>query len=84
MDSRIQVLDDGVVLENVPLTFEEYTYKYAHIAYLDGQPPAPVVLVHPNYAGAGAFFFSLVGLWWLRDNFDLFCTKLMFCVLSGF
>ena len=31
-----------------------YTYAYGHIAYIHGRPPAPVILVHPNYAGCPA------------------------------
>jgi len=39
----------------LPLTFEGHTYPHSRIAYVKGRPPAPVVLVHPNYAGLKQF-----------------------------
>mmetsp|Transcript_31430 Transcript_31430/g.73716 ORF Transcript_31430/g.73716 Transcript_31430/m.73716 type:complete len:412 (-) Transcript_31430:36-1271(-) len=44
-----------LVIERLPLFFEGYTYAYGHIAYIHGRPPAPVILVHPNYAGLKQF-----------------------------
>lgn len=44
-----------LVIERLPLVFEGYTYAYGHIAYIHGRPPAPVILVHPNYAGLKQF-----------------------------
>jgi len=46
---------EGLVVENFPITFEGYTYAHGRIAYCKGRPPAPVVLVHPNYAGLKQF-----------------------------
>lgn len=48
-------IEAGLVVENFPVTFDGYTYKNAHIAYVKGRPPAPVVLIHPNYAGLKQF-----------------------------
>mmetsp|Transcript_102385 Transcript_102385/g.298521 ORF Transcript_102385/g.298521 Transcript_102385/m.298521 type:complete len:330 (+) Transcript_102385:59-1048(+) len=44
-----------VVVESFPITYDGYTYKHGHIAYVKGRPPAPVVLVHHNYAGLKQF-----------------------------
>ena len=44
-----------LVVERFPITFEGYTYKHTHIAYVKGRPPAPVILIHPNYAGLKQF-----------------------------
>jgi dienelactone hydrolase len=44
-----------VVIERVPFTFHGTTYTHSHIAYRKGAPPAPLVLVHPNYAGLKQF-----------------------------
>eukprot|EP00943_MAST-04B_sp_MAST-4B-sp1_P005873 g5873.t1 len=47
--------NNELIVENVPLTYEGYTYRHSHIAYIKGRPPAPVILVHPNYAGLKQF-----------------------------
>ena len=47
--------DGDLVIENIPLTFEGYTYGHSQIAYIKGAPPRPVVLIHPNYAGLKQF-----------------------------
>ena len=44
-----------LIVERFPVTFEGYEYRHAHIAYLKGRRPAPLVLVHPNYAGLKQF-----------------------------
>ncbi len=44
-----------LVIETVPLAHNGYTYKYSKIVYIKGRPPAPVILVHPNYAGLKQF-----------------------------
>lgn len=44
-----------LVVESFPLTFDGYLYKHGYIAYVKGRPPAPVVLVHHNYAGLKQF-----------------------------
>lgn len=44
-----------LVIERFPLTYDGYTYAHSHIAYVKGRPPAPVVIVHPNYAGLKQF-----------------------------
>ena len=33
-----------------------YTYAHGRVAYVKGRPPAPVILVHPNYAGCSAAY----------------------------
>ena len=44
-----------LIIESFPLTFEGYTYKHGHIAYVEGRPPAPVIQVQHNYAGLKQF-----------------------------
>jgi len=44
-----------LVVERFPLTFDGYTYLHGHISYIKGRPPAPVILVHHNYAGLKQF-----------------------------
>lgn len=44
-----------LVLEDFPITFEGYSYPYGRLAYIKGRPPAPVILVHHNYAGLKQF-----------------------------
>jgi dienelactone hydrolase len=44
-----------LVVERFPISYEGYTYYHAHIAYLKGGKPKPVVLIHPNYAGVKQF-----------------------------
>jgi dienelactone hydrolase len=43
------------VVEQFPLTFGGYTYRHGVIAYVRGRAPAPVILVHHNYAGLKQF-----------------------------
>ena len=50
-----EIINGELVVENVPLTYEGYTYRHSYIAYIKGRPPAPVILVHPNYAGLKQF-----------------------------
>ena len=47
--------DGQLVIESVPLEYEGYTYAHSRIVYVRGQAPAPVVLIHPNYAGLKEF-----------------------------
>lgn len=47
--------DGDLVVEEFPITYDGYTYRYGRVAYIRGRPPAPVVLVHPNYAGLKQF-----------------------------
>lgn len=47
--------EGGLVVEALPLTFGGHTYPHSRIAFVRGRPPAPVVLVHPNYAGLKQF-----------------------------
>lgn len=42
-------------MEEFPITFEGYTYKYGRIAYVKGRDPRPVILVHHNYCGLKQF-----------------------------
>eukprot|EP01052_Picozoa_sp_SAG31_P010291 SAG31_NODE_559_length_14152_cov_2.923219_4_plen_178_part_00 len=51
------VVSEGgrLIVEPFPLTFDGYTYKHGHIAYIEGRPPAPVIQVHHNYAGLKQF-----------------------------
>ena len=42
-------------MEDFPVTFEGYTYPHGKIAYIAGRDPVPVVMIHPNYAGAKQF-----------------------------
>jgi len=44
-----------LIVESFPLTFQGYTYKHGVIAYIAGRAPAPVVIVHHNYAGLKQF-----------------------------
>jgi hypothetical protein len=44
-----------LIIESFPLTFEGYTYKHGHIAYVEGRPPAPAIQVQHNYAGLKQF-----------------------------
>lgn len=45
----------GLVVEVFPITYDGYTYAHGRIAYMKGRQPAPVILVHPNYAGLKQF-----------------------------
>jgi dienelactone hydrolase len=45
-------------LEDFPITYEGYTYPHGKIAYVSGRGPTPVVMVHPNYAGAKQFDYD--------------------------
>eukprot|EP00440_Ansanella_granifera_P040116 gb/GFBE01043514.1/.p1 GENE.gb/GFBE01043514.1/~~gb/GFBE01043514.1/.p1 ORF type:complete len:353 (+),score=56.34 gb/GFBE01043514.1/:1-1059(+) len=47
--------DGDLVVEEFPLTYEDYTYPHSRIAYIKGRGPVPVVLVHHNYAGLKQF-----------------------------
>lgn len=47
--------DGDLVIENFPITYEGYTYTHGAIAYVKGRPPAPVVMINPNYAGLKQF-----------------------------
>ena len=44
-----------LIVESFPLTFDGYTYRHGHIAYVEGRPPAPVIQVQHNYAGLKQF-----------------------------
>jgi dienelactone hydrolase len=44
-----------LVVEPFPVTFEGAYFPHAHIAYVAGRGPAPVILVHHNYAGLKQF-----------------------------
>eukprot|EP00438_Fugacium_kawagutii_P013816 Skav210607 [mRNA] locus=scaffold234:108721:112866:+ [translate_table: standard] len=44
-----------LIVEEFPITFEGYTYKYGRIAYIKGRGPRPVILVHHNYCGLKQF-----------------------------
>jgi hypothetical protein len=46
--------DGDYVLEQFPITYGGYTYK-SWIAYKQGAPPKPVVLIFPNYSGLKQF-----------------------------
>ena len=48
----VSVPDGVLVVEDFPLTYEGYTYPHGKIAYIAGAGPKPVVMIHPNYAGA--------------------------------
>eukprot|EP00747_Dinoflagellata_sp_TGD_P186638 gnl/TRDRNA2_/TRDRNA2_43767_c0_seq1.p1 gnl/TRDRNA2_/TRDRNA2_43767_c0~~gnl/TRDRNA2_/TRDRNA2_43767_c0_seq1.p1 ORF type:complete len:443 (-),score=59.13 gnl/TRDRNA2_/TRDRNA2_43767_c0_seq1:167-1495(-) len=48
-------VDGDLVVEEFPLDFDGYTYRYSRLAYVKGRRPAPVVLVHHNYAGLKQF-----------------------------
>ena len=52
-----EAADGDVVIETLPITFQGYIYKHATIAYVKGRQPAPVVLIHPNYAGASTCYY---------------------------
>ena len=43
--------DDVLAIESFPISLHGRTFLHGRIAFLRGQPPAPVVLVHHNYAG---------------------------------
>jgi len=47
--------EGGLVVESFPITWAGYTYSHGKIAYIKGRPPAPVILIQPNYAGAKQF-----------------------------
>mmetsp|Transcript_42889 Transcript_42889/g.79998 ORF Transcript_42889/g.79998 Transcript_42889/m.79998 type:complete len:406 (+) Transcript_42889:42-1259(+) len=44
-----------LVVEEFPITFDGYTYSHGRIAWIMGREPAPVILVHHNYAGLKQF-----------------------------
>ena len=44
-----------LIVEDFPVTYEGHTYPHGKIAYIAGAGPKPVVMVHPNYAGAKQF-----------------------------
>lgn len=44
-----------LVIEAFPLEFAGYTYTHSRICYVADRPPAPLVLVHANYAGLKQF-----------------------------
>ena len=44
-----------LIVEEFPISFDGYKYIYGRIAYLHGSAPAPVILVHHNYAGLKQF-----------------------------
>lgn len=56
-----------LVVEEFPISFDGYDYIHGRIAYIVGSAPAPVILVHHNYAGLKQFdidqacFFAKVG-----------------------
>ena len=56
---QLYVFDEAkngdLVVEDFPITFEGYTYKYGRIAYVKGRDPRPVILVHHNYCGLKQF-----------------------------
>lgn len=47
--------DASLVIEPLSVTFKGVTYPHGKIAYVRGRAPAPVVLVHHNYAGLKQF-----------------------------
>ena len=50
-----QAITGDLVVEDFPITFEGYTYPHGRIAFVKGSSPAPVILVHHNYAGCKQF-----------------------------
>ncbi|CAJ1398179.1 unnamed protein product [Effrenium voratum] len=52
---RTPAVAGDLVVEEFPITFEGYTYKYGRIAYIMGRRPSPVILVHHNFAGLKQF-----------------------------
>ena len=50
--ASVPVPDGVLVVEDFPVTYEGYTYPHGKIAYIAGAEPKPVVMIHPNYAGA--------------------------------
>lgn len=59
LDTPPQQFDEAkpgdLIVEEFPITFEGYTYKYGRIAYIKGRGPRPVILVHHNYCGLKQF-----------------------------
>lgn len=51
----LEAKNGDLVVEEFPITFEGYTYKYGRIAYVKGRDPRPVILVHHNYCGLKQF-----------------------------
>ena len=47
--------EGDLVVEEFPISFGGYDYIYGRIAYVVGNSPAPVILVHHNYAGLKQF-----------------------------
>mmetsp|Transcript_159232 Transcript_159232/g.305490 ORF Transcript_159232/g.305490 Transcript_159232/m.305490 type:complete len:425 (+) Transcript_159232:87-1361(+) len=54
VDKSVAVAGD-LIVEELPITLDGYTYPYGRIAYIKGRPPAPVILVHHNYCGMKKF-----------------------------
>jgi len=48
-------LPGDLLVEEFPVSLDGYTYPHGRIAYIKGRPPAPVILVHHNYAGLKQF-----------------------------
>lgn len=44
-----------LIVEEFPITFGGYCYKFGRIAYVKGRDPRPVILVHHNYCGLKQF-----------------------------
>ena len=47
--------DGDLVVAAFPLTFNGTSYQHARIVFIKGRAPAPVILVHHNYAGLKEF-----------------------------
>lgn len=52
---KASAVNGDLVVEEVPITLDGYTYPYGRIAYIKGRGPAPVILVHHHYAGLQQF-----------------------------
>ena len=75
-------------MEEFPISFDGYDYIHGRIAYIVGSAPAPVILVHHNYAGLKQFdidqacFFAKVGYVGLAVV-SLTLISLTFRIFSG-
>jgi len=50
-----QAKPGDLIVEEFPITFGGYCYKFGRIAYVKGRDPRPVILVHHNYCGLKQF-----------------------------
>ena len=82
----LEAKNGDLVVEEFPITFEGYTYKYGRIAYVKGRDPRPVILVHHNYCGLKQFdvdqacFMARCGQkkgrgWQIQNLCTFFCAK---------